>query len=182
MLHGHKGDVGTPNLIGTVNLLLPQKIEINWVLWMRLIGSGAFVDRLQAHLHHQPAHAVAAHDCAFTAQKGCDLAAAEERVFREHSVDRLHRRQRVGTDPSRRVIERGAAEFYQLTLSADAQLGMIALDHRPFLCRAHFLSPSDKKSFSTTNLPIFACRSLTSAPDGPLCLPPENTSAMPSTA
>ena len=38
----------------------------------------------------------------------------------------------------------------------DAQLGMITLDHRPFLCWAHFLSPSNKKSFSTASLPVFA--------------------------
>ena len=111
-----------------------------------------------------------------------DLTAAEERVFDEHPVDLFHQRQRVRGDANRRVVERRPAEPYQLALLTDTELRVVPLDHRAFLLRAHRFSPSDKKSFSTANLPILACSSFTSASVGPFCLPPENTSAMPSMA
>ena len=43
----------------------------------------------------------------------------------------------------------------------DAEISVIPLDSRTLLCRAHLLSPSNKKSFSTASFPILACSSLT---------------------
>ena len=59
------------------------------MLRVRLTGSGALVDRLQAHLGHQSSDAMAAHDNALPAQMGRDLTTAKERVLGEHAVDFL---------------------------------------------------------------------------------------------
>ena len=74
VLDRHEGDIRTPDLVGSVDLHFPQQIRINRVLRMPLAGSGALVDCLQPHLRHQSAHAMAAHDGAFPAQIGRDLA------------------------------------------------------------------------------------------------------------
>ena len=70
----HKSDVGAPDLIGPVDLHLPQQIREDRVLWMRLAGSGTFIDCLKTHLRHQTTHSMAPHDNPFTAQIGGDLA------------------------------------------------------------------------------------------------------------
>ena len=71
------------------------------------------------------------------------------------------------------LVECRPAEPQQLALLRDAWIRRGAADHCAFLLEAHFLSPLDKRSFSTTNLPILACNSLTPTSEGPLCLPPE---------
>lgn len=81
----------------------------------------------------------------FPTQIGCDLAAAEERIFGEHPIDLFHHRQRVCVDPEGRVIERRPAEPHQLALLADTELRVVPLDHRAFLLGPHRFSPSDKK-------------------------------------
>lgn len=182
VLDRHERDIGTPDLIGAVDLHLSQQIREDRMLGMRLAGSGAFVDCLQTHLRHQPPYTMPSYDDPFPTQIGCDLAAAEERIFGEHPIDLFHHRQRACVDPDGRVIEHRPAEPHQLALLADTEVRMVPINHRAFLLGAHRFSPSDKKSFSTASLPILACSSLTSASVGPSDLPPrENTSAIPST-
>ncbi len=73
------------------------------MLGMRLAGSGALVDRLQAHFGHQSANAVTPKEYPFAAQIGGDLARPEERVFGEHPINLFHHVQRSRIDPDRRV-------------------------------------------------------------------------------
>ena len=81
-----------------------------------------------------------------------------------------------------RVIQWWSADLQDFALARQA-------DIYPFtnylfkLFGAHRLSPCAKKSFSTANLPILVCRSLTSDSIGSCGLaPPENTPDRPSTA
>jgi len=60
------------------------------VLWVLLVGIWAFVDGLQPHQPHQATHTMTASVEPTSGQVGCDLAAAEERVFSEHSVNLVH--------------------------------------------------------------------------------------------
>ena len=53
VLDRHNGNVGAPNLIGSINLHLSQQILEDRMLRVRLAGSGPFVDRLQAYHGHQ---------------------------------------------------------------------------------------------------------------------------------
>lgn len=47
------GDVGAPDLLRTINGYTFQKIGINPVPWVRLDGSGPFVDGLKTHQAHR---------------------------------------------------------------------------------------------------------------------------------
>ena len=98
------------------------------MLWTRL-ALAALLECLIAHLRHQPLQKIATDNNTFPAQIGSDLARAEERVFGKHAIDLFYLRQRLGIDPDRHVVERESAEPRQLALLADAQLGMITLDH-----------------------------------------------------
>lgn len=74
VLDRHKGDICAPNLIGAVNLPLPQQIRIDRMLGVRLAGSRTLVDRFQAHLRHEATDAMATNNDPFPAQIGRDLA------------------------------------------------------------------------------------------------------------
>ena len=126
------------------------------MLWVLLAGVRAFVDGLESHQTHQPAHTVATGMETISRQVGRYLAAAEERILREHAVDLVHHFQRLSIHTNGHVIQRRPADLQQFALAGQAQIRVIPIDHRFAFVRAHRFSPCDKKSFSTASLPIFA--------------------------
>ena len=155
-LDGDIGDVGAPDPIGLVDSHPFEKIRINPVHGMRHAGSRRLIDRLQAYQLHQPANPVTADANAVPPQLADHLAAAVERVLHEQLVDPTHQRQTRRALPPGRIIERGPADRKQAALTAQAQLGGVACDHRLALPPAHRLSPLAKKSRSTVSSPILA--------------------------
>lgn len=83
-------------MIGSRDRQLSQQVGINAMLRMLLAGVRAFVDGLESHQTHQPAHTVATGMETISRQVGRYLAAAEERILREHAVD-LVRNRSIGT-------------------------------------------------------------------------------------
>lgn len=126
------------------------------MLWVLLAGVWTFVDGLESHQTHQSAYTVATGMKTISRQVGRDLAAAEERMLREHAVDLVHQFQRLSIHTNRHVMQRRPADLEQLALLCQAQVGVIPVDYRFVFTRAHRFSPCDKKSFSTASLPIFA--------------------------
>lgn len=108
---------------------------------------------------HQPAHPVAADRHRLQRQVARHLAAAVERVGQLQRVDAAHQRQGLGAVTVRRVVERRTAHREQRALPANAQTLVTLIDHRASLVAAQRPSPRAKKSRSTVNSPILACRS-----------------------
>jgi len=79
---------------------------INAVLRVLLAGVWALIDRLQAHDAHQAPHTVAARMEPVSRQVGRNLATAKERVFRKHTVNFIHQRQRLRIHTNWHVIQR----------------------------------------------------------------------------
>ncbi|MEP2762301.1 MAG: hypothetical protein ABJP66_24875 [Hyphomicrobiales bacterium] len=128
-LDRHEGNIRATDLVGPVNLHLPQQIRIDRVPRVWLAGSRAFVDSLKTHLGHQSADAMTPHDDPFTAKICRDLTAAKERILREQPFYLFHHCQRVRINPNRCLIKGRPAELHQFALLADAQLVVVALDH-----------------------------------------------------
>ena len=149
--HRDVGDIGAPNMIGTIHRHIPQKIRINPVRRVRRAGSRRLVDGLQAHEPHQPPNPVTAGRDAFPPQLACHLAAAVEGIFEKQLVDAAHQRQSLRALPLGRIIERGPADRNKPALTAQAQARAIGRDHRLAFPPAHRLSPPAKKSRSTVN-------------------------------
>lgn len=84
------GNVVAPDVVWPRDRQLPQQVWINSVLRVLFAGVWSFVDGLQAHDAHQTAHTVTTRTVPISRQIGCDLAAAKERVFREHSINLVH--------------------------------------------------------------------------------------------
>ena len=114
------------------------------MLWVVLAGIWAFLDGLEPHQTHQPAHTVATGMEPISRQVNRDLAAAEERILREHAVDLRHQFQRLSIHTNGHVIQRRPADIQQFTLAGQAQIRVIPIDHRFAFVRAHRFSTCDK--------------------------------------
>ncbi len=156
------GDVGAPDLIGSVDHQIPEQIRVNPVSWVGVTGSRRLIDRLQSHQPHQASNAMTTDADTFAAQLTHHLAGAVKRILEEQLVNTTHQRQVPGALALRGVIERRPADRQNFALTAQAQIGVIASDHAFAFPPAHRLSPLAKKSRSTVNWPILACRSWTS--------------------
>jgi hypothetical protein len=135
------GDVRTPDLIGTVNHHALQQVRINPMRWMGLAGFGPFIYGFQAHQSHQPSNTVSPYNNSVSAQICPYLTTAEERVFGEGAINRLHDRQRFFVDANRRVVEGRTAQLQHLALPNNAKVRLISDDHCLLLGGAHRLSP-----------------------------------------
>lgn len=78
---------------------------------------------------------------------GRDLAAAQEQVFEEHSIDLVHQLQRLGIYTDWRAIQPRSADLQRLALLGQAQACAIPIDRRLASGWVHHVSPCDKKSF-----------------------------------
>ena len=138
---GDVGDVGAPDLVGTADLHPLEKIGINPMRGMLRAGSRRLMDRLHAHQPHQTANPVTAHLGPLSPQLTDHLAAAVKRTLQEQLVDAAHQRQTRRALPLGCVVERGPTDRKQAALTAQAQLGGVARDHRLVFPPAHRLSP-----------------------------------------
>ena len=153
------GDVGAPDLIGPVDHQVPQQIRVNPVFRVGIAGSWRLIDRLQAHQTHQTPNAMTADAKAFAAQLTHHLPGAVKWILEKQLIDAPHQRQVLRFLALRHVIERRPADQKKAALMAQSQIGVIAADHAFTFPPAHRLSPLAKKSRSTVNWPILACRS-----------------------
>ena len=80
-------------------------------------------------------------------QVGCNLAAAEERVFGEHTINLIHQFQCPLIHANLHVIHRRPADLQQLALLGQAQICAVTIDHRFAFRRAHRFSPCKKIVF-----------------------------------
>ncbi len=71
--HRYEYDVSAPDLVGSVDLHLPQQVRIIWMLRIRLTGFWALGDHLQAHRRHYPSDAKPPDNRSFPAQVRSDL-------------------------------------------------------------------------------------------------------------
>ena len=155
-LHGNVGDVGAPDLVGPVDRHPLEQIGINPVRRVRRAGSRRLVDGLQAHEAHQTANPVTTDAVTLPPQLADHLTGAVERILQKQLVDPTHQRQVLRALALEDVIERGPADRKKAALTAQAQVGVVAPDHRLAFPPAHRLSPLAKKSRSTVNSPILA--------------------------
>lgn len=88
--HRDVGDITAPNMVRARDWWLSQQVGGNPVLWVLLAGVWPFVGGLLLHDTHQSTHTVTASMEPVSRQVGCDLSAAEERVFREHTINLIH--------------------------------------------------------------------------------------------
>ena len=126
---------------------------------VRDAGTWFAVDRLQPQQPHQPPHPVPTYPLSLECQMAHHLPAAVERILQVQSVDAAHQRERVSALPHRPVVQRRPVQPDQLALPADTQTLVLAVDHFASLGPAQRPSPRAKKSRSTVNSPILACRS-----------------------
>ena len=122
-------------------------------------GARLAVDRFQAQQPHQPPHPVPTNRHPLARQMAYHLTAAVERVLQVQLVDTAHQLQCRRALPERSVVQRRAAHTEQSALPAHTQTLVLAFDHRQSLGPTQRPSPRDKKSRSTVNSPILACRS-----------------------
>ena len=69
---------------------------------------------------------------------------ALERVLQKQLIDPAHQRQVLRALPLRPVVQRGSAHTKQVALTAQAEVGMAGLDHRPAPLPTYHLSPLAK--------------------------------------
>ena len=158
-LHRDVGDVRAPHLIRSLNRKPPQQIGIHPVLRVGDAGARLAVDRFQPQQPHQPPHPVPTNRHPLARQMAHHLTAAVERVLQVQLVDTAHQLQCRRALPERSVVQRRAAHTEQSALPAHTQTLVLAFDHRQSLGPTQRPSPRDKKSRSTVNSPILACRS-----------------------
>jgi len=96
----------------------------------RNAGSGAWIHRLNAHGAHQALNPLAVYQVAFAFQVDTHLTRAIVRRFQMLLVNQVHQIQILLTLFTRDVVHRRAAQFEQLALAHNADLGMTMLDHR----------------------------------------------------
>ena len=126
---------------------------------VRDAGARLAVDRLQPQQPHQPPYPVPTYPLSLACQMTHHLPAAVERILQVQPVDALHQRQRLRALAHRSVVPRRPAQPDQLALPAHAQTVVFPFDHLSSLGPAQRPSPRAKKSRSTVNSPILACRS-----------------------
>ena len=105
-----------------------------------LNGIWTFVDGMYPNDAHQTTYTVAARIEPVPRRNGCDLAAAEERVFDEDPVDFTHWLPGLGIHADRLAVERCPANLEQLRLLRRIQIRAIPIDHRITFGRAHRFS------------------------------------------
>src|SRR5208337_2732438 len=154
-------DVGRPDLIGSLDLHVAQKIRVNLVAWRGFGGVWLAIDRLDPHALHQRCDMAPANGDALAVQKIAQHPAASKRPLQMQFVDPPHDREILRRDRPGLVIDAAAAEAQNLGLSGDREF-MIAIDHRFALSNPAFVSACSKKSFSSVNSPILAWRTFKS--------------------
>ena len=119
----------------------------------------------------------------FTHPRRLHLPAAVERVLQRQFVHPPHQGQVLRALFPRRVVHRRAVDAKQRALAPDAQLAP-PLDQLQACGAAQRCKPRRKKSRSTVNSPIFACKSriVASCSESRDALPLAKTSSSPSTA
>ena len=80
------------------------------------------------HDTHQAAHTMPTCMEPIAGQISCDLATAEERVFREDPINLVHQFQRLSIHTDWRVIKRRPANLQQLALLGQAQVCAVSVD------------------------------------------------------
>ena len=123
------GDIGAPDLIGSIDLNPLEQIRVNPMRRVRRAGSRRLIDGFQAHETHQAPHTMTADANAVPPQLADHLAAAIERILQEQLIDAAHQGQVLRALPLGRVVERRPADRQNLALPAQAQSGMIAPHH-----------------------------------------------------
>ena len=116
-IHGNVSYIGRPNLIGLINGHILEQIRIDLVARMGPTGLGLWIDRLKAHQPHEPLHPLAVDLIAQTAKIIAHTAAAAKWPFKVLLVDQAHVFQILGRDRPWLVIDRRAADIYQLALA-----------------------------------------------------------------
>src|ERR1700756_4178279 len=115
----HIGDIGRPHLIRPIDHHMAQKIREDLVPRRRLCGSGLWSQRRDAHLAHQPLHALAIDATPFAIEHRRHPPRAQERPSREQLVDPLHQLNVVVIGRPRRPIYARSRNAQQLALPAD---------------------------------------------------------------
>ncbi len=117
------GDVGTPGLVGPVNLHPPQQVGVDLVLRVRAAGVRARRHARQPQHPHQPLHPLAVDPVAHLPQVDRHLAAAVERMPGVLRVNQCQQGQRPGVRfrPPARRVDRGTGNPGQFALAGQRQ-------------------------------------------------------------
>ena len=87
------GDIGAPDLIGSIDLNPLEQIRVNPMRRVRRAGSRRLIDGFQAHETHQAPHTMTADANAVPPQLADHLAAAIERILQEQLINAAHQGQ-----------------------------------------------------------------------------------------
>ena len=88
--HRDVGDVGGPDMVGTIDHEASQEIRINWMIWMPPAAVGLPIQRMDGHQPHQPCYALATGMMPFTTEQLHQPPGTEERVFQVQLVHAAH--------------------------------------------------------------------------------------------
>jgi len=149
--HGYVGDVGGRHLVDPVDLQPSQQVGIDFVPKRWLAGVGTPVDGFQGHHLHQPPDPLEVDLVSLLAQPGGHPSGAVEWCLQILTVHQCHQLQVLGTGHCGPVLQGGAADTQQGTLTHQGQMRVSPVNHGPALGTAHSPDIRDKKSRSTLN-------------------------------
>src|SRR3990172_2480485 len=158
--HRNVRDVRAPHLVRPCDRHVPEQVREDLVLRMGTARVGTPVDRLQAHLPHQPNDSLPVDPMPLPAKHPGHLASSKDRHAQEDLVQPLHQRQILRRLTGSLVVERRAAKSQQAALPRNSEPRMVRLHHRFPSIPAHRPKARAKKSRSTVSCPIFSCSSL----------------------
>jgi len=143
--HRDVGDVGAPDMIGTIHRHIPEQIGINPVRRVGRAGLGRLVDRFQTHEAHQAPNPVTPGTEAVAPQLTHHLPAAVEGAAQKQLVDTAHQSQILRTLALRRVIERRPADREKAALTAQSSSRGGSARSSPCVPPDSSLEPSGQK-------------------------------------
>ena len=108
--HRDVGDIRGPDLVGPVDLQVPEQVRIDGMGRMAPAGIGLPVQRLDTHLLHQRADVLAANHMAFPPEHVAQHPAAGKGILQVQFVDPAHQRQICRRGRRRRVVRRRAGQ------------------------------------------------------------------------
>src|SRR5512135_310883 len=175
---GHRdvGDVGGPDLVGTLDFELAQQVRVHLVARVLLARVWLAVQRLDAHAPHQRGHVLAADLEALAVEHVAQHPTARKRTLQVEHVDALHQPLVGLRDSAWHVVHVASTDAHQLGLPPDRQR-VVAVDHRFALSMPALLSAPAKKSFSKASCPILACSSFRSTAGAATESPPNTLAA-----
>ena len=141
---------------------------------LRLRRARAPVKCLDPHAPHQRFDVTPAGLAPIGSQKTAQHPRPRKRELQMQPVDLAHEFEIGRRHRARQVIHRAARKAGGLGLFRDAQR-MITVDHRFALSNPALVSAPSKKSFSSVNSPIFACKLFKSTPEAVASLFPGRT-------